>query len=71
MFACLVSNQKKNVISRQWLNKLMDLNHRILTLNHKEKFFFDIFGTLLYKNMHAFELCAAISDDFGNCNFQN
>ena len=27
------SNQKKNVGSRQWLNKLMDLNHKILTLN--------------------------------------
>ncbi len=30
------SNQKRNIGSRQWLNKLMDLNNKILTLNQKE-----------------------------------
>ena len=52
MFACLVSNQKKNVISRQWLDKPMDFNHKILTLS-----LFTIFTTFLCKNMwRKFEL---------------
>ena len=32
-WAPLYSNQKRNVSSRQWLNKLMDLDYKTLALN--------------------------------------
>ena len=46
----------------------MDLNHKTLTLNHK-KSFYHFWYFLMQKHgkkihMYAFELCAAISDDF-------
>ena len=38
-WASLISNQKKNVGSSQWLRKLMDLNHKTNSFNQSENLF--------------------------------